>query len=93
MAQSLEVTERTVWRWLAAAERDDMAVAAPGSRGRSRDRFTVTPEVRRLLALWKGNVAAVHRDLTARAARQSPPAGAAGSAGSSVSGTPQRQFG
>ncbi|MFC7011623.1 hypothetical protein ACFQMH_07845 [Streptomyces viridiviolaceus] len=36
------------------------------------------PAVRRLLrsllALWKGNVAAVHRELTARAARQSPPA-------------------
>lgn len=74
MAQSLEVTERTVWRWLAAAERDDTAVAAPGSRAQRRDRFVVTPEVRRLLALWKGNVAAVHRDLTARAARQSPPA-------------------
>lgn len=74
MAQSLEVTERTVWRWLAAAERDEAAAEEPGARAQSRDRFTVTPEVRRLLALWKGNVAAVHRELTARAARQSPPA-------------------
>jgi hypothetical protein len=32
-------------------------------------RFSVTPEVRRLLALWKGNVAAVHRELIARAAK------------------------
>ncbi|MEU1439343.1 transposase family protein [Streptomyces sp. NPDC005786] len=74
MAQSLEVTERTVWRWLAAAEHDEAAAQEPGARAQSRDRFTVTPEVRRLLALWKGNVAAVHRELTARAARQFPPA-------------------
>lgn len=70
-AASLEVTERTVWRWLAVAE---SAAAEPGARAQSKDRFTVTPEVRRLLAFWKGNVAAVHRELTARAARQSPPA-------------------
>ncbi|WP_190075278.1 Mu transposase C-terminal domain-containing protein [Streptomyces lanatus] len=69
MAESLEVTERTVWRWLAAAERDEAAAAEPGARVQSKDRFSVTPEVRRLLALWKGNVAAVHRELTARAAR------------------------
>ncbi|WP_055495699.1 hypothetical protein [Streptomyces sp. TP-A0356] len=69
MAGWLEVTERTVWRWLAAAERDESAAAEPGVRAQSKDRFSVTPEVRRLLALWKGNVAAVHRELTARAAR------------------------
>lgn len=69
MAQSLEVTERTVWRWLASAEHDESAAAEPGARAQSKDRFSVTPEVRRLLALWKGNVAAVHRELTARAAR------------------------
>lgn len=71
MAQSLQVTERTVWRWLVAAEHDEAAAAEPGSRVQTRDRFTVTPEVRHLLALWKGNVAAVHRELTAR---QRPPA-------------------
>ncbi len=76
VAQSLQVTERTVWRWLAAAERDEAAADEPGTRARTRDRFAVTPEVRGLLALWKGNVAAVHRELTARAARQSPSAGA-----------------
>lgn len=69
MAESLEVTERTVWRWLAAAERDESAAAEPGARAQSKDRFSVTPEVRRLLALWKGNVAAVHRELIARAAK------------------------
>ncbi|MFD8262391.1 hypothetical protein ACFV19_26500 [Streptomyces griseoluteus] len=69
MAESLEVTERTVWRWLAAAEHDESAAAEPGARAQSKDRFSVTPEVRRLLALWKGNVAAVHRELTARAAK------------------------
>ena len=46
MAESLEVTERTVWRWLAAAERDETAAAEPGARAQSNDRFTVTPEVR-----------------------------------------------
>ncbi|WP_437115636.1 transposase [Streptomyces griseoviridis] len=69
VAQSLEVTERTVWRWLAAAERDESAAAEPGARAQSKDRFSITPEVRRLLALWKGNVAAVHRELIARAAK------------------------
>ncbi|MCX4539058.1 Mu transposase C-terminal domain-containing protein [Streptomyces sp. NBC_01669] len=69
MAEALQVKERTVWRWLAAAERDESAAECPGERAQSRDRFTVTPEVRALLGLWKGNVAAVHRELTARAAR------------------------
>ncbi|WP_406210609.1 Mu transposase C-terminal domain-containing protein [Kitasatospora sp. NBC_01560] len=73
VAQCLEVTERTVWRWLAAAGRDPAAAREPGSRAQSSTRFTVTPEVRHLLALWKGNVAAVHRELAARAARQQPP--------------------
>ncbi|MFC9222482.1 serine hydrolase domain-containing protein [Streptomyces hygroscopicus] len=45
------------------------AAEEPGARAQTRDRFTVTPEVRHLLALWKGNVAAVHRELTARAAK------------------------
>ncbi|MGW3512429.1 hypothetical protein [Streptomyces sp. NPDC000994] len=42
---------------------------APGERARYCGRFTVTPEIRALLGLWKGNVAAVHRELAARAAR------------------------
>lgn len=72
-AQHLAVTERTVWRWLAAAERDPAAARDPGSRAETSARFTVTPEVRHLLALWKGNVAAVHRELAALATQQDPP--------------------
>ncbi|MFC7920856.1 transposase family protein [Streptomyces cinereoruber] len=68
-ADALGVRERAVWRWLAAAEEDTAAAAAPGERGRYHGRFTVTAEVRALLGLWKGNVAAVHRELTARPAR------------------------
>ncbi|MFI7188027.1 Mu transposase C-terminal domain-containing protein [Streptomyces anthocyanicus] len=70
-ADVLGVRERAVWRWLAAAERDDddAAALAPGERAAYPGRFTVTDEVRALLALWEGNVAAVHRELTARAAR------------------------
>ncbi|MGW6506622.1 Mu transposase C-terminal domain-containing protein [Streptomyces niveus] len=68
-AEVLGVRERAVWRWLAAAERDEAAAAAPGERTAYRGRFVVTDEVRAMLGLWKGNVAAVHRELTARAAR------------------------
>lgn len=73
-ADALGVSERTVWRWLADAERDESAAACPGARSRVDARFTITPEVRGLPALWKGNVRAVHRELVLRAARQSPPA-------------------
>ncbi|WP_329059421.1 helix-turn-helix domain-containing protein [Streptomyces sp. NBC_01453] len=75
-ADALGVSERTVWRWLAAAQSDETAAAYPGARSRADARFTITPEVRGLLALWKGNVRAVHRELVVRAARQSPPADA-----------------
>ncbi|MEV2236127.1 Mu transposase C-terminal domain-containing protein [Streptomyces phaeochromogenes] len=75
-ADALGVSERTVWRWLAAAENDEVAAADPGARSRAGTRFTITSEVRGLLALWKGNVRAVHRELALRAARQSPPADA-----------------
>ncbi|WP_052434695.1 Mu transposase C-terminal domain-containing protein [Streptacidiphilus melanogenes] len=68
VAAALAVSERTVWRWLAAAQSNPHAAAAPGFRDRRATRFTVTEEVRRLLALWKGNVAAVQRELAARAA-------------------------
>lgn len=68
VAAALAVSERTVWRWLAAARSDPRAAAAPGARDQAATRFTVTPEVRRLLALWKGNVAAVQREIAARAA-------------------------
>ncbi|TDU68980.1 putative transposase [Streptomyces sp. KS 21] len=67
VGETFGVRERAVWRWLAAAEEDGAAV--PGESGRYYGRFTVTPEVRALLGLWRGNVAAVHRELAARAAR------------------------
>ncbi|MFE4654371.1 Mu transposase C-terminal domain-containing protein [Streptomyces sp. NPDC056707] len=75
-ADALGASERTVWRWLAAAQSDKTAAAYPGARSQAGARFTITPEVRGLLALWKGNVRAVHRELVVRAARQSPPADA-----------------
>ncbi|WP_277347794.1 MULTISPECIES: transposase family protein [unclassified Streptomyces] len=67
-ADALGVSERTVWRWLAEAGRDEQAADEPGARAQTGTRFTITPEVRALLALWKGNVAAVQRELAARAA-------------------------
>ncbi|MDV7222648.1 transposase family protein [Streptomyces prunicolor] len=67
-ADALEVSERTVWWWLAEAGLDEWAADEPGARAQTRTRFTITPEVRALLALWKGNVAAVQRELAARAA-------------------------
>lgn len=35
-AESLEAKERTVWRWLAAAERDEAAAEEPGAQTRDR---------------------------------------------------------
>ncbi|MGW6878283.1 hypothetical protein ACWGHA_38825 [Streptomyces xanthophaeus] len=69
MAETLGVRERAVWKWMAAAEQDEAAARAPGERTRYYGRFTVTAEIRALLGLWRGNVAAVHRELTARAVR------------------------
>jgi putative transposase len=71
-ADCLGVSRRTVWRWLAAAERDEAAAQEPGSRARTATRFTVTAEVRQLLALWGGNVAAVQRELLTRHAGPPP---------------------
>lgn len=62
VAQSLGCSDRTVRRWL------DTARATGRSEPRTRDRFTVTQEIRRLLVLWGGNASAVHRELVKRAA-------------------------
>ncbi|MFC9056709.1 Mu transposase C-terminal domain-containing protein [Streptomyces sp. NPDC057074] len=67
VASAVGVSERTVWNWLAVARREGRTGPRP------RPRFTVTREVRELLALWGGNVAAVHRELVARAAKASSP--------------------
>ncbi|WP_251057277.1 transposase family protein [Streptomyces sp. ISL-94] len=60
-ASALGVSERTVWNWLSVARREGRLTVRP------RVRFVVTKEIRELLALWGGNVAAVHRELVARA--------------------------
>lgn len=62
VAQALGKSERTVWRWLAAARKDHRLARVESSR------FTVTTEVRRLLALWGGNASRVHAELAQRAA-------------------------
>ena len=62
VAQALGKSERTVWRWLAAARADHRLARVESSH------FTVTTEVRRLLALWGGNASRVHAELVQRAA-------------------------
>ena len=60
-AGALGVSERTVWRWVGQAR------AGEGLDRRPRGRFQVTGEVRQRLAFWRGNAAAVHRELAAAA--------------------------
>ncbi|MFF8401692.1 Mu transposase C-terminal domain-containing protein [Streptomyces sp. NPDC015684] len=63
VAAAVGVSERTVWNWLSVAR-------CEGRTGpRPRPRFCVTREIRELLALWGGNVSAVHRELVARTAK------------------------
>ncbi|NUP42677.1 MAG: transposase family protein [Streptomyces sp.] len=62
VAQALGKSERTVWRWLAAAREDHRLARVESSH------FTVATEVRRLLALWGGNASRVHAELVQRAA-------------------------
>ncbi|WP_422804794.1 Mu transposase C-terminal domain-containing protein [Streptomyces noursei] len=61
VATAVGRSERAVWRWVAKARATGHVDAAP------RPRFTVTPEIRRLLVLWGGNASAVHRELQQRA--------------------------
>ncbi|MFE5113664.1 transposase family protein [Streptomyces sp. NPDC056663] len=62
VAQALGKSERTVWRWLAAALQDQRFARVEASH------FTITAEIRRLLALWGGNASRVHAELMQRAA-------------------------
>lgn len=62
VAKALGKSERTVWRWLAAAREDNRHARVEESL------FTITAEVRRLLALWGGNASRVHAELVQRAA-------------------------
>ncbi|MEU7011877.1 Mu transposase C-terminal domain-containing protein [Streptomyces sp. NPDC046332] len=61
VAAAVGRSERSVWRWVAQARATGCAGTAP------RTRFTVTPEIRRLMVLWGGNASAVHRELEQRA--------------------------
>ena len=63
-AGALGVSERTVWRWVGQARAGEGWTAGRGGH------FQVTGEVRQRLAFWRGNAAAVHREL----ADQGPPA-------------------
>jgi putative transposase len=68
-ASSVELSERTMWRWLARA-RPTGEVTQP-----RRARF-VAGEALRRLAYWRGNIAALHPKMVAAAARRrraSPP--------------------
>lgn len=67
-ADALGVSERTVWRWVRQAR------AGEGLSRRPRGRFQVTDEIRQRLAFWRGNAAAVHRELAATAKAGGPPA-------------------
>lgn len=65
-AQSLAVSERTVFRWLERARATGKTAAARKSR------FEVGEELRARLAFWRGNVSAVHRELVEAAERGGP---------------------
>jgi putative transposase len=67
-AEGLAVSERTVWRWIAAAR--ESGELEPRHKGR----YVVTEPVRARLAFWRGNVAALHRELVEAAASGGPPA-------------------
>jgi putative transposase len=54
-----------VWRWVAQATGRVQPV--------QRSRFTVDDALRQRLAFWRGNVAAVHRELVRAAADGGPP--------------------
>jgi len=67
-ADGLDVSERTVWRWVRQAR------GGEGLDRRPRERFQVTDEIRQRVAFWRGNTAAVHRELAAAAKAGGPPA-------------------
>ena len=68
VAGALGVSERTVWRWVRQAR------TGGGLGRRPRGRFGVNGEIRQRLAFWRGNTAAVHRELVAAAKAGGPPA-------------------
>ena len=64
-ASSVGLSERTMWRWLGRG-RLTGEVTPP--------RFVVDDALRRRLAYWRGNVAALHRELVDAAAAGGPAA-------------------
>lgn len=66
-AGGLGVSPRSVWRWVRQAR------AGEGLSRRPHGRFQVTDEIRQQLAFWRGNAAAVHRELV-NAAKAGGPA-------------------
>jgi putative transposase len=71
-AGSLQVSARSVWRWLGQAVDDGQG--GPLVVRRARASFEVDQHLRRRLAYLRGNVAAVHRELLEAAAAGGPPA-------------------
>ncbi|MEU8943680.1 Mu transposase C-terminal domain-containing protein [Streptomyces goshikiensis] len=63
VASALGVSLRTVWSWVAVARREGRLSA------RTPTRVSVSADVRARLAVWGGNVAAVHRELLAEAVK------------------------
>ncbi|MEU6768123.1 transposase family protein [Streptomyces sp. NPDC046853] len=87
-AQCLDVSDRTVWRWLAEATATPQSADCPGAR--RPERFEITPEIRVLLAYWHGNASAVHRELVARARSTAGPE-PSGTTGTSTATDPGTQ--
>lgn len=65
-AETLGVTERTVWRWVAAMRTASTSAASP--------RFRIDAQLRVRLAYWRGNASALHRELRQRERDGGPPA-------------------
>ncbi|MGW5455746.1 Mu transposase C-terminal domain-containing protein [Nocardia sp. NPDC003979] len=65
-AETLAVTERTVWRWVAARR---TASTSPETQ-----RFRIDAQLRVRLAYWRGNASALHRELRQRERGGGPPA-------------------
>jgi putative transposase len=66
VARGVGVSDRTVWRWAAQALGRAEPVVRP--------RMALDERLRERLAFWRGNVAAVHRELVDAAAAGGPPA-------------------
>jgi hypothetical protein len=67
-AEGLAVSVRTVWRWLERARATGDVDRPP------RGHFEVTDQVLQRLAYWRGNIAAVHRELLEAERNEGTPA-------------------